>query len=297
MADADLKRLFDDVVDRFPAVKVREFLLAAAGRKTSRTEVPERDIHAFVDLMERHGLNVAIYDRKYVHAPDYSKGGWANQYGLELPLESPHDGYLMVYLADNPGDALAAMRAEHAQQDDLFGELLGIPECCRRSYVERIYLASMQQNDFLPLILDNTASAAPYPYLNNVGAQYFDYCLLSFYPCTFTCQNAAGLAWDTYQFLASVSVDFAEKFLARQRSAIIYTEYEGVYLLGHSTWRNGWLNYSPENVQGTLGGLLFQVLLEGDRLKVVDPHRAVVQRGRRIVQDLRMPDLCVMVFA
>jgi hypothetical protein len=297
MGDAVRGRLFDDIVGRFPAIKVREFLLAASGRKTARTEVSEREIHGFVDLMERHGLRLAIHDRKYVHAPDAAKGGWANQYGLELPIESPHDGYLMVYLAANPQDALAAMRAEHAQLDDEFGELLGIPHCCRQRYIERIQVACAKQNDYVPLVLSGTTATQPYPYLNNVGVQYFGYCLLSFYPCAFTCPESARVAWESYEYLATISRDWANKFLDRHRSTILYTEYEGVYMLENSGFRDGWVHYEPEHVKGTLNGLLFQLLAEGDRLQIVDSHRAVIARGSRIVQELRMPDLCVMVFA
>jgi hypothetical protein len=297
MDEAALRDLFTDTVDRFPAIKTREFLLAAAGRKTSRTEVAERELHAFVELMERHGLYVAIHDRKYVHSPDAAKGGWANQYGIELPLESPHDGHLMVYLADNPEDVLAAMRAEHSQRDDEFGRLLGIPECCREQYSNRIEAACAKQNDYLPFVLQATSSAQPFPYLNNVAVQYFDYCLLSFFPCAFTCQAASRFAWHSYELLASISREWANKFLERHHSTILYTEYEGVYLLERGIYRDGWVYYNPEKIKGTINGLIFQLLGEGDRLRIVDPHRAVIARGDQVVQELRMPDLSIMVFA
>jgi hypothetical protein len=296
MDEAARRAFFDEIVDRFPAIKTREFLLAAGGRKTARTEVPERELHAFVALMERHGLYVAIHERKYVHAPDIAKGGWSNQYGIELHLESPHDGYLMVYIAASAEDALRAMRAEHSRRDDEFGDLLGIPACCRKSYIERIEAASSKQNDYLPLILDGTPGSQPFPYLNNIGAQYFDYCLLSFYPCSFTCQEAARVAWDAYEYLATFSSEWAKKFLVRQRSTILYTEYEGIYLIEQEALRDGWLYYHPEYVKGTINGLIFQLLGEGDRLQIAGPHRAVIAHGSRVIQELRMPDLCVMVF-
>ncbi len=133
--------------------------------------------------MERHGLYVAIHERKYVHAPDIAKGGWSNQYGIELPLESPHDGYLMVYIAASTEDALRAMRAEHSRRDDEFGRSLAFQPAAEKSYIERIEGGSSRQNDYLPFILDETPGPQPFPYLNNIGAQYFDFCLLSFYPC------------------------------------------------------------------------------------------------------------------
>ena len=269
MDEAARRAFFDEIVDRFPAIKTREFLLAAGGRKTARTEVPERELHAFVALMERHGLYVAIHERKYVHAPDIAKGGWSNQYGIELHLESPHDGYLMVYIAASAEDALRAMRAEHSRRDDEFGDLLGIPACCRKSYIERIEAASSKQNDYLPLILDGTPGSQPFPYLNNIGAQYFDYCLLSFYPCSFTCQEAARVAWDAYEYLATFSSEWAKKFLVRQRSTILYTEYEGIYLIEQEALRDGWLYYHPEYVKGTINGLIFQLLGEGYRSQVL----------------------------
>ena len=297
MDDATRHAFFSEIAGRFPAVKTRELLLAAGGRKTARTEVPERELHAFVALMERYGLYVAIHDRKYVHTADIAKGGWSNQYGIELPLDSPHDGCLMVYISVRPEDAVGAMRAEHSQQDDEFGAFLGIPACCRKSYIERIEAASSKQNDYLPLILEGTPGSQPFPYLNNIGAQYFDYCLLSFYPCSFTCQEAARVAWDAYEYLATFSSEWANKFLARHRSTILYTEYEGIYLIEQEAFHDGWLHYNPEHIKGTINGLLFQLLGEGDRLQITGNHRAVIAHGSRTIQELRMPELCVMVFA
>jgi hypothetical protein len=296
MDELTQRAFFDEILGRFPPIKVREFLLAAGGRKTARTEVPERELHAFVALMERYGLSVAIHDRKFVHAPDVAKGGWSNQYGIELPLESPHDGYLMVYIAVRPEDAMHAMRAEHSHRDDEFGELLGIPACCRRSYIERIEAASSLQNDYLPLVMDGTACPQPFPYLNNIGAQYFEFCLLSFYPCSFTCPAAARVARESYEYLAQFSKQWADEFLARHRSTVLYTEYEGIYLVEHDEFKDGWLYYRSDRVKGTINGLLFQLLGEGDRLQVAGPRRAVISRGSQVIQELRMPDLRIMVF-
>lgn len=83
----------------------------------------------------------------------------------------------------------------------------------------------------------------------------------------------------------------------RHRSTILYTEYEGVYLLEQDAFRDGCVHYHPECIKGTINGLLFQLLGEGNRLQITGPHRAVIAQDCRVIQELRMPDLCVMVFA
>lgn len=287
--------LFEEIRDILPSAKVRELLLAAEGRKVSRTMLPEEEAMSFVATMERHGLYVAVYDKKYVCSPDAGKGGWINQYGIEVPLDAG-GGYLLLYCAATPQDALNAMKSEHGQADTEFGGYLGIPDCCVQRYVECIDQAVQVQNDYIPFTLENTEGDYPFPFWNNIAAQYFDYCLISFFPCSFKCNETESVARQSYAFLSSYCPDWADRFLGTHRSNVIYTEYEGIYLFEGSVFRDGYIHYQKERIRGTLNGILYNAFMGGDRIKVLGRHHGIIMNGNSVILDFQSPDCGILIF-
>lgn len=290
------KRLFEQLAARYPANKVREILLAAEGLKVARTLVPEEEVADFVRAMTALGLYAALYHRKYVCQPDAGKGGWISRHGLELELEAAPAGLLMVYLADNPSAALRAMEAEHAHADADFGALLGIPACCSTFYAASIVAAEREQNDFILSVLDHTGPRWPYRHGANIAAQYFDCCLISFYPCSFHCAAAAQVALDTHRVLAHYDRAWADGLLAAHHDPILYTEYEGIYRLRGARYRRDTLHYDPARVESTLDGVLGHLVRQGDRLRLFGTHHALLMRGRRTVCEIQSRYAGLLVF-
>jgi hypothetical protein len=290
------KRLFEQLAARHTKNKVREILLAAEGLKVARTLVPEEEAGDFVRTMSALGLYAALYHRKYVCQPDAGKGGWISRHGLELDLEATPAGLLMVYLADNPTKALRAMEAEHSNAETDFGDLLGIPTCCSAFYTNSINAAEQEQNDFILPVLNNTGAVWPYLHGTNIAAQYFDSCLISFYPCTFQCAAAAKVAMDTHKVLASYERGWADGLLASHHDAILYTEYEGIYCLRGARYRHDMLHYDPARVEATIDGVLSQLIVQGNRLRLLGPHHALVMHGRKTVCEINSRYAGLLVF-
>lgn len=290
------KRLFEKLAACHASNKVREILLAAEGLKVARTLVPEEEAGDFVSAMNALGIFAALYHRKYVCQPDAGKGGWISRHGLELELEAEPAGLLMVYLADNPTAALRAMEAEHAHADTDFGDLLGIPPCCSAFYAASIAAAEQEQNDFILAVLDNTRSPWPYHHGTNIAVQYFDTCLISFYPCSFDCAAAAQNTMDAYRVLANYDRVWADKLLAAHHDAILYTEYEGIYRLHGARYRRDTLYYEPALMEATLDGVLGHLLSQGDRMRLLGPQHALVMRGRRTVCEIQSRYAGLLVF-
>lgn len=287
--------LFEEIRDALPPMKVRELLLAAEGYKVSRTMLSEEEITGFVETMERHGLYVAIYDKKYVCTPDSGKGGWINRYGVEVPLDAS-SGNLIVYCAATPQDALNAMKSEHSQKDAELGGHLRIPGCCVEHYLRSIDKAILVQNDYVPFTLENTTESYPFSFWNNITAQYFGYSLISFFPCSFNCLKAESVARQSYSFLSSYCPDWAEQFLRIHRSSVVYTEYEGIYLFEGSFFRDGYLFYDASRIQGTLRGILFSAFRAGDRIEVLGRHRGVIMDHDSRILDFQSSECGILIF-
>ncbi|MEI7613566.1 MAG: hypothetical protein WCK63_11680 [Betaproteobacteria bacterium] len=297
MISQSRKHLFEELSKAcHPKNKVREILLAAEGLKVARTLVPELEARDFVRAMSSMGLYTALYHRKYVCHPDAGKGGWISRHGIELEVEAAPDGLLMVYLADNPTSALRAMEAEHANADEDFGDLLGIPACCSAHYTHSISIAEQDQNDFILPALDNTEPHFPFNHGTNIAAQYFDNCLISFYPCSFQCAAAARVAMDTHRALMLYDSAWANRLLEAHHDAILYTEYEGIYRLPGARYQRDTLHYDPELVECTLNGVIGSLVVQGDRLLLIGPHHAVVMRGRRTICEINSQTAGFLVF-
>lgn len=126
------------------------------------------------------------------------------------------------------------MKADENEDETSLGEDLGIPNCCIDFYDRNREKAFQKQNDFVPLVLENTKGDGPYNFWNNYVSQYFGYSLLSFFPCSFNCKNAANFAQNTYELLNAYLPFHAKKTIHFQKQNLIYTEYKGIHMYENS---------------------------------------------------------------
>lgn len=286
---------FGCLVGKFSANVIREIILAFEGFKVSRIAVDELDLASFIDLLERNGLYTAIHDQKYICSPDAGKGGWTNQYGVEVPLEVGH-GALLVYIANTPQKAFAAMQQEQCQDDRGFGNLLSIPSCCIDFYINHIEDASALQSDFLPFVAKSTAKGTPYSYWNNIAAQYFFGSLISFYPCSFACKASEYVSKESYRILCYYSETWASKLLATHRSNIIYTEYEGIYLFDESSFDGDRIVYDGNHISATLQGVIYNALKRGNTLKINNLSSAEILNDSEHISSMCSESLNILLF-
>lgn len=290
------QQVLSSLLDEFDALQTREILLAKEGLKVSRTLAAPEELARKVALLEALGLYVAIYEKKYIFCPDSGKGGWVSRYGLEEPLESNH-GFCMLYVGDSPDRVLAAKNREHSQDDAGFGEALGIPSCCVDMYVSATEKAELKQNDYLQFTLENTRTPYPHNFWNNIAAQYFGYCFISHYPCSFDCAPSAKMSQQVCDILSGYSQELTGKFKRCHQDNYIYTEYDGIFRLTGSTFCDGAILYEPSRMEVTLDSLLASVLRRGDRIEVLGKHRFQIwnSRGGQL-GEFDHPDTSILIF-
>jgi hypothetical protein len=293
---ASLQKLYHELRVKLDPLRTREVLLAAASMKTSRLGGPDRLLDWLETVADAHRVSYVEANYRVVTLRDIGKGGWANQILRKVPRNSPQ-GDRLIYLANSKAVAIEARDAEAAGREANFGAVLGIPACCTEFYLHYQQHASQKQNDFVPIVLDNTNGRGPYNFWNNYVAQYFGYSLLSFFPCSFNCARAAEVSKQTYEFLSKVNRKFADAFVHLQRQSILYTEYRGIFLFEGGRHDGHSIRYNPNKIRTTLqSAALMQPLLAGSRLTIHAKHLADIRRGSALLKTCRGDNVSVCLF-
>lgn len=291
--------VFAKLAERVGMIPTREIVAVWAGLKTSRIGGTETTIRLVEEAARPLGLATVRSTRKYLGRRDIGKGGWSNKFGGSFPVDSPCGDWLL-YIAKSADQAQAAREAEEDGREFDFGGELGIPACCARFYVENQDRAMAKQNDYVPLVLRNTASEAPYDPLLNYVAQYFGYSLISFFPCSFCCPHAKAIAQRSLDVLIEVSPALANDTLRFQRMPVLYTEYRGLYAFEGARFdaATGLLSYCREKIHGTLptSSSVFRKLLQGDHLELLGKDHVRILSGSEHVAELRGENVSACIF-
>jgi hypothetical protein len=282
-----LRGLFDDTV-------VREILLAAAGVKISRTCLSDAKLELLRPAAEQHAFEVVASSKRYIHRRDSGKGGSSNS--IERVAGPTEEGGLRnVYIAADANLAKAGQMLEEAGDDENFGLLLGIPQCCREAFVRWIPIASAKQNDFVLPALDNTSGEMPYNFWLNYPANYFGPGLIGFFPCSFQCANAAAVARSTFEMLSDCNEEWAQFFLEHRKTNILYTEYEGLHLFRRPLV-DGCIEYGPDDHSSTESSRVSELISRGSRLEVRGKHSVVVYRQSERIASIEGADVGMCAF-
>jgi hypothetical protein len=291
-----LRNLYKTLVGAVGPLATREVLLAAAGLKTARLGLNDRRAGWLEQVLAAQGVASCRSTGRFTTHRDIGKGGWSNRFDRELPASNARGDWL-VYVATSERVAVAARDAEAEQREGDFGATLGIPQCCAEFYLAHREIALRKQNDYVPLVLDNTRAPFPYNYWNNYVAQYFGYALISFFPCSFLCQRAAAIAQRTYEFLREICRHFADRFVYMQRQSILYTEYRGLFLFEGARYLKGFLDYDPARIHTTLRrAALMKPLLSGKRLRINAIHDIDILSGNAVLKSCRGDNVSACIF-
>jgi hypothetical protein len=289
-------RIFEALWGKFNDNILREIVLASAGVKASRTCLSEADLSLLLEVAEQSNLQVVVSAQKYIHRHDVGKGGWSNSLAAAVPPDNP-DGLFNVYMASDSQLAAKGMSLEELSDEGGFGSLLGVPACCITTYVRFHPEAKKKQNDFVPLVLENSSERLPYPFWNNYVSQYFGAALLSFFPCSFDCVEASRFAQTTFSILRRCSETWAEGFIKLQQSNILYTEYLGLHMFLNTQYRNGWIEYDPAGVKSTEMTGVAEWIAQGDHLRILGKRLVEIYRGDRLIHTICGEDVSMCVFA
>jgi hypothetical protein len=225
----DNKMVFALLVDVVGLLQCREIISAWAGLKVARIGVKSSKLKSTFYFLAKlnlfyHEVPELVYLKR-----DIGKGGWSNKFDERQNL-SLDKGDHIIYIANSEKVLKKAVNADHNGDEGEFGSNLGIPQCCIDFYLANQEKAYQKQNDFVTLVVKNTEALHSFNFWNNYISQYFGYSLLSFFPCSFQCNNAAHMAQNTYELMLSILPELTLKIVHFQKQPILYTEYRGIYL-------------------------------------------------------------------
>jgi hypothetical protein len=209
---------------------VKDIICAAVGFKVARISGDNHRATLIKNALAACGIDAIFSDQKFLSGPDLGKGKWSNYFRGTIGPNSS-DGVWKIYVSRSQEVSNRAKTFDMMADHESLGQLLGIPECCRRFYLQYAPQAAKEQTDLLPFIFRNTHTAGRLNFWLNYGARYFGYSLLSFAPCSFQCAKAAEVAQQVWAIVATVSQDLADTFITYQKRTVLYTEYSGVFLL------------------------------------------------------------------
>lgn len=288
------RQLFCDLREHFGSNVIKEILLAAAGVKVSRTCLSDAKLDLLRGIARHHGFEIGAGSKRYIHRRDIGKGGSSNSIERVAGLEE-EGGLRNVYIATDSGLCEAGEMLEEAGDDEVFGTLLGIPACCREAFVRLGPLASTKQNDFVLPALDNTDGEMPYDSWVNYPANYFGPGLMSFFPCSFVCSNAAAVAKSTFEMLSGCDAMWANSFLEFKQTNILYTEYAGLHLFRRPLLE-GSIRYGAGDYCSTERSSVSELISRGSRLEVCDKHKVIICRGTEQIASLDGADTGMCAF-
>ena len=202
------RRVFEVIGSIAPPQTTREVLEGLTGHRASRIQVSRDGLDAIDFLSRELDFGASVADYKIVCVPKRSLCGWSDLVSDTLPLSSPHGEYL-IYVGATKRDAENARIADASCDSRGFGELAGIPECCRTFFVQQV--EGVAEGDPLKVVLDRSQSTKLVPMGCNIAAQFIGLGFLSHYPCSLGCQATALVSRSRYELMSRVNVDFANE--------------------------------------------------------------------------------------
>ena len=261
--------ILEEMALNFGAHKALEVYLAERGLKITRTLMNDTELDRFLSSVSESNIQILLSKEKFLLGADVGKGGYGNSFGAAVPTDHPQ-GYFCVYIGRDLLELDEARRLDESGDDECFGRMLGIPECCRFHFAENKKRFSNTQND-PSLFIKQDSSMIPWC---SHFPMYFGYGLFSHFPCSLDCDATHKMAIRNEAMLRKVSPKLAETFLDYQFSSYLYSEYDGVFCFGdidkcHSdeglTWR-----YNNKKLEATSSSLLSEIIFSCDCITVRD---------------------------
>lgn len=259
-----------------PPIALREVLEAILGLKCSRVNVWQAGLERLRVLAHEFDFGFAVSEWKMIPTLDAGKGDWSDGVLQYVSLDDPR-GLYSVYLGATKEDAITALRAETEIGDDAFGQLLGIPPCCRRFYSECRVRASSAGNDYLWETLGDVQGVREHPAGANVVGQYFGRCLLSYFPCSLHCCPSRTAAATKREVLFRVAPQLTDYLVEGHFWSALILRGRGVAVYPNATVRLAEV-YPKKDAESPVVGDVPEEFTSADRLFIDDAGCVVAQR-------------------
>lgn len=244
------------------------------------------DLEKIDKLLKAYKLHAALSDFKIVKK---DKGDYSNK-GIKVSKLSEKLGKFALYISKDPELAKKAKALEEAGDHVDLGKLLGYPECCCKFFQENYAERSQANNDYVLPAFQNS-EGFEFKFYTNIMARYFDYSLLSHFPCSFECEESIKLAKEYLDKLVKIDTGFAKELLKMLMSAAVYTEFTGKFIMVDTDRIHNMVKFNE--LYGTdEKSRLFNDLQRSESFSIID-------RDNIRIDDLNIKDqkLCVFLFS
>jgi hypothetical protein len=267
--------LFQECRRHFNGSVIREIVLAAAGIKVSRLWLNNPGKVELQRLAGCYRFSALEGRLGYFSGNNTYKGNFINS--ARLTSSDASNRFTFTYVARH--FERAARARDMAEDGDVngFGELLGIPGCCRDAYRRLEPIARRIHGDLVPQVWKNTLGDQPFDPWINVVVRYFGSNLISFFPCSFRCCAAHSVAKHSYRLLREVSPDWADSLINHQTANVLYTEHQGIHAI-RSPIRDRIIRYSIKQLVSTQNTRATELIRRGNRLEIINGQSVAVLR-------------------
>ena len=210
-----------------PAMELRELLEAVLGLRSCRLQVSQKGLILIEDLAVKHCFGFAAGTYGLLVTPTPGLGDWADGTGIAVDADHP-DALVNVYLGHDTESALAAKHAEECLGDEAFGEVLGIPPCCRRFYSNLTFNIPSSDFHFHWRSVVAHPQEIEVPAGANFLGRYFGRSFVSHFPCSVTCPATRQQTLSRFGLISAIDQQFAEHIAAAHYWSYLVTRKEGI---------------------------------------------------------------------
>ena len=248
---------------------VREIIELKHGKRVSRLFLDDEQLLKASTVFDKAKLKYFLSPGKIIFNQDSGKGGFSNSGSSFVPDSTPI-GSFMVHVGTDETEDYEARQCDLSGNDLEFGRFLGIPECCIGSFLKNLHQAQEIQNDYTLFCCESTTEK-PCGWCNPCP-QYFGYGLVSYFPCSLTCDPTSLKARETFNLLDSLDSQLAATFLNFQMKSYLYTEFDGVYGFEGFMYDGQQATYDPKNIIRTGKSLVGDLIKKSNRISINDPQ-------------------------
>jgi len=238
-------------------------------KKIARLDANEIEIGKIKEFCNMENLCLEISDFKVIKIADKGKGKYANIV-KKVPMNYPRYGLYHIYISKDKNKSKFLKFLENKNDDSAIGELLGYPQCCVDFFMGNKENQQKIQNDYILPALNNS-EGFEFPFYNNYAIRYFDITLLSHFPHNFNCKESIKIAKNNLQCINKYSETLADKFETMLKSAVLYTENNGVFMLRDYQLSNNTLKFNK--TMSTINNELNDKLNKNKKIEVIDKNK------------------------
>lgn len=270
----------------------KEIILVYEGVKPScRIYVSDSSLKKLKDFCKKTGLFLESSHFKLFGSSDKGKGGFSDR-RKRVPLN--HRGLICYYISKTKKQTEKAKRYEDIGNHKEFGKILGYPDCCIKSFKTKSL--ENKKYGFVFRVLKETREEPPYSFYNNFISQYFGFSLLSHFPCSLNCKKSTRLAEKYFRALKKYSKRWAQELVRYQKSAILFTEYRGIFLIEKFGFKNKILTYDNSKIKSTLRNKIFKSLKEGNTIEIINKNHVIIRNDNELIKELRGEKIGIFIF-